>query len=107
MKSNIQLKYSNYVAFSHFHGTTVNNSGLLNSRLTPELSDEELGKKEIRKFLFEGDMRVLSLTDSKGLSDALSAIITELEVKNEGLAIIKRFAQGIQNKRQQTRKCFW
>ena len=28
MKSNIQLKYSNYVAFSHFHRTTVNNSGL-------------------------------------------------------------------------------
>ena len=28
MKSNIQLKYSNNVAFNHFHGTTVNNSGL-------------------------------------------------------------------------------
>lgn len=30
MKCNKQLKYSNYVAFSHFHGTAVNNSGLLN-----------------------------------------------------------------------------
>ena len=29
MKSNIQLKYSNYVAFSHFHGWSVNNLGLL------------------------------------------------------------------------------
>ena len=28
MKSNIQLKYSNYVAFSHFHGYAVNNPGL-------------------------------------------------------------------------------
>ena len=28
MKCNKQLKYSNYVAFSHFHGTSVNNSGL-------------------------------------------------------------------------------
>lgn len=27
MKSNIQLKYSNYVAFSHFHGYAVNNPG--------------------------------------------------------------------------------
>ena len=28
--SNIQLKYSNYVAFSHFHGEAVNNIGLFN-----------------------------------------------------------------------------
>uniref|UniRef100_UPI003561CA33 hypothetical protein n=1 Tax=Clostridium sp. M62/1 TaxID=411486 RepID=UPI003561CA33 len=27
-KSNIQLKYSNYVAFSHIRGKVVNNSGL-------------------------------------------------------------------------------
>ena len=33
MKSSIQLKYSNYVAFSHFHGTTVNNSGLISGVL--------------------------------------------------------------------------
>ena len=26
----MQLKYSNYVAFSHFHGKAVNNSGLRN-----------------------------------------------------------------------------
>ena len=25
----MQLNYSNYVAFSHFHGKAVNNSGLL------------------------------------------------------------------------------
>ena len=29
MKCNKQLKYSNHVAFSHFHGTAVNNSGLI------------------------------------------------------------------------------
>ena len=28
MKSNKQLKYSNYVVFNHFHGIVVNNSGL-------------------------------------------------------------------------------
>ena len=29
----MQLKYSNYVAFSHFHGKAVNNSGLIVSIL--------------------------------------------------------------------------
>ena len=29
MKCNKRLKYNNYVAFSHFHGTAVNNSGLV------------------------------------------------------------------------------
>ena len=29
MKSNKQLKYSNYAAISHFHGTAVNNLGLI------------------------------------------------------------------------------
>ena len=29
VKSNIQLKHSNYVAFSHFHGIAVNNIGLI------------------------------------------------------------------------------
>lgn len=28
MKSNKQLKYSNYVVFNHFHGIVVNNSGM-------------------------------------------------------------------------------
>ncbi len=32
MKCNKQLKYSNHVAFGHFHGTAVNNSGLVYSR---------------------------------------------------------------------------
>ena len=31
MKRNKQHKNSNYVAFSHFHGTAVNNSGLYNA----------------------------------------------------------------------------
>ena len=38
MKSNIQLKYSNYVAFSHFHGYAVNNPGL-NYKNAPEKID--------------------------------------------------------------------
>jgi len=38
VKSNIQLKYSNYVAFSHFHGYAVNNPGLT-------LQNEELLKE--------------------------------------------------------------
>jgi len=29
VKSNIQLKYSNYVAFSHIRGKVVNNSGII------------------------------------------------------------------------------
>lgn len=29
VKSNMQLKYSNYVAFSHFHGCAVNNLGAM------------------------------------------------------------------------------
>ena len=29
MKCNKRLKYNNYVAFSHFHGTAVNNSGVI------------------------------------------------------------------------------
>ena len=29
----MQLKYSNYVAFSHFHGKAVNNSGLITLKL--------------------------------------------------------------------------
>ena len=29
MKCNKQLKYGNYVAFGHFHGTAVNNSGMV------------------------------------------------------------------------------
>ena len=29
MKCNKQLKYSNHVAFSHFHSTAVNNSGVV------------------------------------------------------------------------------
>ena len=41
MKCNKQLKYSNYMAFSYFHCTTVNNSGLsifsnlISSKSTP------------------------------------------------------------------------
>ena len=41
MKCNKQLKYSNHVAFSHFHGTAVNNSGLVNFLEKMEDSIEE------------------------------------------------------------------
>ena len=33
MKSNIQLKYRNYVVFSHFYGCAVNNLGLTLAKL--------------------------------------------------------------------------
>ena len=45
MKSNIQLKYSNYVAFSHFHGYAVNNPGLIQK-------DPECGTKLYMKTLY-------------------------------------------------------
>ncbi len=50
MNCNIQLKYSNYVAFSHFHGTAVNNLGLIISFLrTPAESSAEI--PEMSSFL--------------------------------------------------------
>ena len=33
----MQLKYSNYVAFSHFHGKAVNNSGLVKNKYRKNL----------------------------------------------------------------------
>ena len=39
MKSNIQIKDSNYVAFSHFRGCAVNNLGLVISEHADELLD--------------------------------------------------------------------
>ena len=43
-ESNILLKYSNYMAFSHFHGVTMNNLGLT-------LSIERLTFKGINAFV--------------------------------------------------------
>ena len=44
MKCNKQLKYSNYVAFSHFHGTAVNNSGqvIISQEVLPIFIKERL-----------------------------------------------------------------
>ena len=36
----MQLKYSNYVAFSHFHGKAVNNSGLVFQKKIPATTFE-------------------------------------------------------------------
>ena len=46
MKCNKRLKYNNYVAFSHFHGTAVNNSGL-NTML--KKINEKYGEGKIKK----------------------------------------------------------
>ena len=48
--SNIQLKYSNYVAFSHFHGCAVNNIGLINLQETNEVDITE--HPEILQYAF-------------------------------------------------------
>ena len=50
MKINIQLKYSNYVAFSHFHGCAVNNIGLINLQETNEVDITE--HPEILQYAF-------------------------------------------------------
>ena len=38
----MQLKYSNYVAFSHVHGVAVNNSGLLSKKKVVECRQESV-----------------------------------------------------------------
>jgi len=43
VKSNIQLKYSNYVAFSHFHGCAVNNLGYTDYTLALALYSDGVG----------------------------------------------------------------
>ena len=47
----MQLKYSNYVAFSHFHGKAVNNSGL---------NIREFQEKRLRK-IFQSKINLLTL----------------------------------------------
>ena len=78
MKSNIQLKYGNYVAFGHFHGIAVNNLGLFvvkNSR--------------IKKSVFENiELSFTRRNDDGGLIVSVDTIITEcsfLNVKSECL----------------------
>ena len=50
MKCNKQFKYSNYVAFSHFHGTAVNNSGQLLQSIERDGALQGLGKPEPLKY---------------------------------------------------------
>ena len=49
----MQLKYSNYAAFSHVHGVAVNNSGLIET-LWNVKSGEGLGNSERAEWLFLG-----------------------------------------------------
>ena len=51
MKCNKRLKYNNYVAFSHFHGTAVNNSGLnkIMSELNKTKEDSQKELDNVRK----------------------------------------------------------
>jgi len=64
MKCNKRLKYCNYVAFSHFHGTAVNNSGLVLEKAIRDekivLSDTEIVyafKNKLKEWLVN-DIRV-------------------------------------------------
>lgn len=79
----------------------------LAAMLDPNLSDEELRKQEVRKFLYEGDVRVLALTDCKGMAEALSSLVSELEHRNNGCEIIGRLSAAIRARRQRGRRCFW
>ena len=49
MKCNKQLKYSNYVAYSHFHGTAVNNSGLFSSNKSNSMAETFISEDEVQK----------------------------------------------------------
>ena len=75
MNGNIQLKCSNYVAFSHFHGEAVNNIGLVIS-----VSDDGCGFKniEIEKVTlpFYKSSKDIS-TEHLGLGLNISKILSE------------------------------
>ena len=66
MKCNKRLKYNNYVAFSHFHGTAVNNSGQI-LEIREEVGQAEKVKtcieqlKEHEKRLSQGKRNELEL----------------------------------------------
>ena len=61
----MQLKYSNYAAFSHVHGVAVNNSGQLidsiDSYFLEPLSIEQ--KKTIKKYLDTMNKRGLIINE--------------------------------------------
>ena len=95
MKSNIQLKYSNYVAFSHFHGYAVNNPGLdiiWNQKLkTAEISVvNDAGFKAIiigstqNLTTSRGYMYLFYTNDSKVLFPSVKEIIRRLKIVASG-----------------------
>ena len=59
MKSNRQLKYSNYAAFSHVHGVAVNNSGLVFTDESIQLLKDVIDDEDIMlDFRLSGDRKV-------------------------------------------------
>lgn len=79
----------------------------LAAMLNPKLLDEELRKQEIRKFLYEGDVRVLALAGCKEMTEALDILVSELEHRNNGYETVGRFSTAIRVRRRQGRRCFW
>ena len=75
MKSNIQLKYSNYVAFSHIRGKVVNNSG---SILVPATEEEQ------RASSFPHTFQGTILADGVRLRSTPSESATVLELMYSG-----------------------
>ena len=86
MKCNKQLKYSNYVAFSHFHGTAVNNSGL-----------EDKKKKYFRNSSRLYNISTLIGVNISSLQIALLVASVESLAKAEGLNysdFVKEYCQS-------------
>ena len=79
----------------------------LAAMFNPKLPDEELRRQEIRKFLYEGDVKVLALAGCEEMAEALDILVGELEHQNNGYEIIRRFSTAIRAGRQQGRRCFW
>ena len=86
MKSNVQLKYGNYVAFCHFHGKAVNNSGLIIKIADYICKNEEMVRKGIGKIM---GGKVLELE-----SERLERLRKETEAKAEMRGEIRGEARG-------------
>ena len=73
MNGNIQLKCSNYVAFSHFHGEAVNNIGLISGSDCHTLEQVGFGGIKIKE----------NVSDIKELVQILKQQEVEILIKGE------------------------
>ena len=99
MKSNIQLKRSNYADFKHFHGTAVNNSGYFMDKEKADMiiytTEDGLTKVETT---FDGDTVWLSIDqmaelfqrDKSTISRHIKNIFTEGELQRD--SVVAKFA---------------